>query len=154
MYLDWYFFYIVSKLDTSLIILFYFILLVGIICFRLWKNMVPTLCGFTRTFERHTSCYSKWSLTLKNVAYITVVSSRKKMKFKVILIKIYLSFIGIPMFTGNIHPLVLVRECIKITLIWWSLSMVSVSFFFISCYLGRVKGLTVGFFKFNLKMHW
>lgn len=32
--------------------------------------MVPTLCGFTRTFERHTSYYSKWSLTLKNVAYI------------------------------------------------------------------------------------
>lgn len=82
------------------------------------------------------------------------VFSRKKMKFKVILIKIYFFFIGILMFIGNIYVFVLVRECIKIILIWWSLSMVFVSFFFIFCYLGRVKGLIVGFFKFNFKMYW
>lgn len=46
MYLDWYFFYIVSKLDTSLLILFYFILLVGIICFRhekIWCELCVAL---------------------------------------------------------------------------------------------------------------
>lgn len=94
--------------------------------------------------------YLNWSLTLKTVAYFFFVSSGKKMKFKVI-IKICLSFIGIPIFTGNIHAFVLVREFIKITLIWWSSSMVSVSSFLFLVIKGGLRGC-LSFFEIQPKI--